>query len=156
MSDATARSASSAVQQQARAPISRRAIALIVAAAAMVVALLTSSPDASLLAVQQTDAELVMLLRFMAVVKGLIALAALGVTVWRLGSPASLALQLAYVTAPALMCAAPVVIWQMAHVAGGAALFHGGFVVLLLALYADRGQAADLVRQAVPRLRHAN
>lgn len=156
MSDAPALSASSAAPQQAHAPTSRGAIALIAAAAAMIVALLASSPDASNLAVRQTDPELIMLLRFMAVVKAALALAALGVSAWRLGHPASPALTLGYSLAPALMCAAPIVIWQMAHVAAGAALFHGGFVVLLLALYADRGQATELAKAATLRLRRAS
>ncbi|MCG6206418.1 hypothetical protein LPW26_17355 [Rhodopseudomonas sp. HC1] len=155
MSHAVARSVSSAAPQRAHALSAHRAVALIVAAAAMGVAVLSSWPDARDLAVQPTDAELIMLLRFMAVVKAALALAALGVSAWRLGHPASPALTLGYTLAPALMVAAPIVIWQMAHVALGAALFHGGFVVVLLALYADRGESTELAKAATLRLRRA-
>jgi len=131
-----------------------RAIGLLATAAFVSGALLASSPATSL-AAAPSDAELVMLLRFMAGVKALFALFALGVSVWRLGHPASPQLTLAYIIAPGLMCAAPVVIWQLAHVAAGAALFHGGLVVLLLALYADRDQATELAKSAALRLRRA-
>ncbi|WP_322514884.1 hypothetical protein SR870_17920 [Rhodopseudomonas palustris] len=155
MTDASALPTSAAATHRVHGSASRRAIALIVAAAAIVAALLATLPDATSLAARQSDAELVMLLRFMAAVKALLAVFALGAAVWRLGYPASPALSLIYVIAPALMCAAPVVIWQIAHVGFGAALFHAGFVLLLLALYADRGDAAELAKSAVLRLRRA-
>lgn len=155
MSNATARSVASVTPQQMHAPTSRRAIALIAVAAAVAVALLASPPDATAVAIRQTDPELILLLRFMAVVKAALALAALGVSLWRLGHPASPVPALGYSFAPALMCAAPIVIWQMAHVAAGAALFQAGFAMLLLALYADRGQATELAKAAAPRLGRA-
>jgi hypothetical protein len=95
------------------------------------------------------DAELAMLLRFMAAVKAAIALAVLGVTAWRLGHPASAAVGLLYVAAVALMSAAPGVIWQLAHVGIGAGLFHAGLLLLLGALVADRGEASQLVGVAL-------
>ncbi|MGP9813194.1 hypothetical protein ACTZWT_16935 [Rhodopseudomonas sp. NSM] len=155
MTDASALPTSAAAPRRVHASATRRAIALLAVVSAIAVALLASSPEASASAVALSDPELVMLLRFMAGVKALLALFALGVAVWRLGYPTSPALTLAYVTAPALMCAAPVVIWQMAHVAVGAALFHAGFVLLLLALYADRGDATELAKSAMLRLRRA-
>ncbi|MBI5130921.1 MAG: hypothetical protein HZA66_15885 [Rhodopseudomonas palustris] len=156
MTDASALPRSSAATSPVPGSATRRAIGLLVAAAFVSVASLATSPEASSLAAAQSDAELVMLLRFMAGVKALLALFALGVSVWRLGHPAPLPLTLAYIVAPALMCAAPAVIWQLAHVAAGAALFHGGLVVLLLALYADRGQGTELAKSAALRLRRAS
>jgi hypothetical protein len=153
MTDASAMPATSAAIGPARRSLSRRGIGLAAAIAAGYVALLWTAPDATASALRQTDAELVMLLRFMAVVKALLALFALAAAVWRLGYPASPLLTAAYVLAPALMCAAPVVIWQMAYVATGAEMFHGGLALLLLALFADRGQASDLAKTALMRLR---
>ncbi|MBB1090339.1 hypothetical protein HUU61_03460 [Rhodopseudomonas palustris] len=155
MTDASALPTSAAATHRVHGSAPRRAIALLAAVSAIAIALLVSSPDATTRAVASSDAELVMLLRFMAAVKALLALVALGVSVWRLGFPASPALKVAYTLAPALMCAAPVVIWQMADVAFGAGLFHAGFVLLLLALYADRGQAVELAKSAALKLRRA-
>jgi hypothetical protein len=155
MTDASAIPLSPVAAGPARRSLSRRTIGLAVAVAAGLAALLWTAPDASAVAVRQTDAELVMLLRFMAGVKALLALCALAAAVWRLGYPASPLLTTAYVIGPALMCAAPAVIWQMAHVAAGAALFHGGLVLLLLALYADRGQAPALVKARLLRMHRA-
>jgi hypothetical protein len=101
------------------------------------------------------DGELSMLLRFMAVVKATMALAALAATFWRLGYPASPMLATAYVGAMVLMCAAPGLIWQLAHVAIGAALFHAGLLLLVVALFADRGQVSALTGATIGRLRRA-
>jgi hypothetical protein len=154
MSDASALPALSTTGAPARWTIPRPATALLAAFAAVGAALLASAPDAaSTLATD--DAELVMLLRFMAGVKAMLALTALAASVWRLGYPASPLLGAAYIVAPALMCAAPVVIWQVAHVALGAGLFHGGLALLLLALYADRGRTSQLAQATLLRLRRA-
>lgn len=146
MIDASAMPAISAAIGPARRSLSRRALGLLAAIAAGYAALLLTAPDATASAQRQIDSELVMLLRFMAGVKALLALCALAAAVWRLGYPASPLLTAAYVLAPALMCTAPVVIWRMTNVATGAELFHGGLALLLLTLFADRGQAAELGR----------
>ncbi|PZA11602.1 hypothetical protein DNX69_17715 [Rhodopseudomonas palustris] len=125
-------------------PVLAIAAALIAAAAAVLTA-----PDAATAALAQRDTELVLLLRFMAGVKAVLAFAALGAVVWRLGYPAAPLLSAAYVLAPALMVAAPLLIWQIAPTALGAGLFHGGLALLLLALFADRGQASELVRRTL-------
>lgn len=132
----------------ARRAAARRMLAVAAAAVAVLLAIASAaltpgSPPA--------DAELAMLLRFMAAVKAALALAALAAAIWRLGHPASRPLAAAYALAPAPMAAGAVVIWQLAYVAGGAALFHGGLIVLLLALYADRGDASALVRTRLAR-----
>jgi hypothetical protein len=155
MTDASALPGSPVAMRPGYGSAARRGVALIAAAAAVFAALVAATPEATAAALQSSDAELVMLLRFMAGVKALMAVSALGIAVWQLGHPASPALTLAYTLAPALMCAAPVVIWQMAHVAFGAALFHGGLVVLLLALYADRGDVVEQAKTTALRLRRA-
>lgn len=126
--------------------------ALLVAAVATAVTawLLAGSTQPSLL---DSDPELAMLLRFMAAVKAVMELAALGVTTWRLGHPATPAVALVYLAAVSLMGAAPGVIWQLAHVELGAALFHAGLLLFCCALFADRGAATQLVGTALQRAR---
>jgi hypothetical protein len=146
MSDVSVGPASYVAAPPLRWSMPRPVVALVAALIAVTAAIL-ASPDAATAARAQSDAELVLLLRFMAGVKALLALAALGAVVWRLGYPASPVTSAAYVLAPALMLAAPLLIWQIAPTALGAGLFHGGLALLLLALFADRGQASELVRR---------
>jgi len=155
MTDASAMLALSTAAAPARRSISRPALAIAAAAAMAIATLLLTVPGAATPPVAQADPELTMLLRFMAGVKAMLALAALAAVAWRLGYPASPPLSAAYLLAPALMCAAPVLIWRMAHVAAGAGLFHGGLIVLLIALYADRGNTSALAKTAMLRLRRA-
>ena len=92
-------------------------------------------------------AELAMLLRFMAVVKGGMALAVAGAAWWRLsrhfswglGAPARPGVALAYVAAVGGMAFGAGLVWQLAHVAWGAALVHGGLWLALGTAWADRG-----------------
>uniref|UniRef100_Q07TI6 Uncharacterized protein n=1 Tax=Rhodopseudomonas palustris (strain BisA53) TaxID=316055 RepID=Q07TI6_RHOP5 len=126
------------------------ALLIVVIAAAATAWLAAGSAQSALL---DGDAELAMLLRFMAAVKATIALAVLGVTVWRLGHPAPTAVALLYLAAVALMAAAPGVIWQLAYVGIGAGLFHAGLLLFLAALVADRGGASQLVGTALQRAR---
>ncbi|ABD86193.1 hypothetical protein [Rhodopseudomonas palustris] len=133
---------------EARTALPRRAsVALIIAGAALAAAFVTPADSVAAAKAQSGD-ELVMLLRFMAAVKALLALGAAAAVVWRLGHPASAALTLAYTAAAALMATAPALIWHLADVGFGAAMFHAGVVTLLAALYADR----HLVARHVPRL----
>ncbi|NEW88972.1 hypothetical protein DU475_17100 [Rhodopseudomonas sp. WA056] len=132
-----------------------RPVAAIAAALIAVAAAVLTAPDSATAARAQSDAELVLLLRFMAGVKALMALAALAAVLWRLGYPVSPVLSAAYVLAPALMVAAPLLIWQIAPTALGAGLFHGGLALLLLALFADRSQTSELVRSKLSARRSA-
>jgi hypothetical protein len=127
--------------------------ALLVLVCAMAAAgwLLAGNPTQP--ALLESDAELAMLLRFMAAVKAVMALAVLGVTTWRLGHPATPPIALLYLAAVSLMGAAPGVIWQLSHVGVGAGLFHAGLLLFLGALLADRGEASQLVGAALQRRR---
>ncbi len=77
------------------------------------------------------------LIRFMAIVKAAMALGAVALIYWRLSFPASPRMTLAYIAAAVLMAAAPGVIWHMAAIGKGAALFHGGLVLFLILALAD-------------------
>ncbi|MCK7474017.1 MAG: hypothetical protein MZV49_11975 [Rhodopseudomonas palustris] len=97
-----------------------------------------------------------MLLRFMAVVKAVIAIAVLGITTWRLGHPLPIWLGLLYSSGCALMMAGPGVIWHLTAVGSGAALFHGGVLLWLAALAADHDTARTLVQRVVSARRLQN
>jgi hypothetical protein len=133
-----------------------RMAVLCACAAAAVAGLLGASPAATLAAVGQAGADLVMLLRFMAAMKALTAVALLVVVVWRLGMPAPAWLTVAYGVAAVLMSAAPGMIFQMVHVATGAVLFHAGLLTLLVAAWADRGGRSLVAARVMARRRPAS
>ena len=93
--------------------------------------------SASSRAVSNAGSELTRLLRFMAVIKGGMALGAVGAVLWRLGSHVSLGRFVTYGTCCALMAAGPGLIWGMAQVGLGALLLHGGLLALLVLLWCD-------------------
>lgn len=76
--------------------------------------------------------KLVLLLRFMAVMKALMVAGAVALTHWRLRAPVSERIALGYVAALGLMAAAPGLIWSLGHIAAGAALFHAGLFAFLV------------------------
>ena len=81
--------------------------------------------------------QLVLLLRFMAAVKGAMVLGALGLTQWRLRRPISNGLAAGYGLALAAMAAAPGLIWSLAEIAPGAACFHAGLLAYLVLAWRD-------------------
>jgi hypothetical protein len=83
------------------------------------------------------DAELVPLLRFMAVIKGAMAVGAAALVQWRLQGEAGAVLKWSLLGALALMMVAPGVIWGLNHIVLGALLFHAGLVVFLVAAARD-------------------
>jgi hypothetical protein len=88
-----------------------------------------------------TDGELARLLRFMAVVKAGMMLAATGLVAWRFGSEMSDRLATGYVLAISLMALSPGLIWNMGSLILASALFHSG-LLFGLALAARDGFAA--------------
>jgi hypothetical protein len=117
----------------------RRGILLAAVILAVSAGLLSSTPEETSFATLQAGTELTMLLRFMSIVKAVMALALVAVTAWRLGYPASSLRAVSYISSAALLSAAPVFIWQMAHVAIGAVAFHFGILLLLGTAWVDRG-----------------
>jgi hypothetical protein len=130
--------------------LARGLLFLVIAAAAAAGALGVASP-ASSLAVAHAGTELTRLLRFMAVLKAGIAVAAGAAVFWRLGAGVTLPWFAAYAAACAAMAAGPGVIWAMVHVGLGAVLLHGGLLAVILLLWRDSGTAGRL--QAILLLR---
>jgi len=124
-------------------PMARRIFLLLISCAAGAGAIDAAAP-ASSAAVAHAGADLTRLLRFMAVLKGGIAVAAGAAVFWRLGAAITLPWFAAYAAACGAMAAGPGVIWAMVHVGLGAILLHGGLLAVILLLWRDPGTAGRL------------
>lgn len=89
-------------------------------------------------ALLQADAELGRLLRGMALIKAVIALAAVGLLLWRLGQPLSRPMAIAYLVGAWLVAGATMLVWQLSFVPLAALTFHVGEFTLLIAAWRDR------------------
>jgi hypothetical protein len=134
-----------------------RGVLVLAVAGGLAAGLLASDGVLSAQAVALSGPDLTRLLRAMAAIKAVMALAALGVVWWRLGVPVGAIRLAGYATSCAAMAAGPGLIWQMVHVGWGAALLHGGLLAAVLLLWRDpatSGRLAVLVaaRRGVGRL----
>jgi hypothetical protein len=91
----------------------------------------------------QADPALARLLRGMAIIKGMIALAAVGAVFWRLGWPVSKAGAGAYLGCAWVLSGSTMIIWQLSFIVPAALLFHAAALSLLLVSFRDRSAAAD-------------
>ena len=137
-----------------------RLVLVLVAAAALMVGLAPWDTASSQAAVQ-ADPELAMLMRFMAALKGSMALAGLALIGWRLGYETSPRLNLAYLATAALLVSGSGFIWRINTVVEGAIAFHAGLGLLIFLGCVDSGVHAALGRSAAnrrttasPRVRH--
>lgn len=98
------------------------------------------------------DPALTNLLRFMAVVKAAMVGGVAAGTMWRLRRPGVSGPVAAYATACAIMAAGLWPIWAGTHVAAGAALVHGGFVLAAVVGWRDRDgwRAVLATRRSMP------
>jgi hypothetical protein len=147
---ATALSPASATSRPATAVPTRAAFVLIVAAAA-VAGLVWTGADATARAVADSGADLTRLLRAMAAIKAAMAVAASAAVLWRFGAPVSASRFGAYALAGAAMAAGPGLIWDMAHVALGAALLHAGLIATVVLVWRDPAVGARLAALVAAR-----
>ncbi|MEO8523713.1 MAG: hypothetical protein ABI460_03235, partial [Caldimonas sp.] len=111
--------------------------------AAFAVALLATNST-----VQAAEPELALLLRGMAVIKGLLAGVAAAAVWWRLGQPVSSRAAAVYITCVWALFVCTALIWQLTFIAAAAVVFHvAGLTGLLLALREGR-QMPRFGRQA--------
>jgi hypothetical protein len=127
-------------------PASRRAFILLATAAALIASLLATGSQATNLAILHDGTALTRLMRFMAAIKGVMALAAAAAVLWRLGAAISLPRFGAYVVTCASMAAGPGLIWGMAHIGLGAILLHGGLFATIILFWRDPAVGAQLAR----------
>lgn len=118
------------------APVSGLAILCAAVAAAATAGILFGEASASG-SPAGLEPALVSLLRFMAVIKAASAAAMLMLTAWRLRRPTSSRFALAYIVATSLAAAAPGLIWSLSQIALGAALFHVGLTIMVVAAWRD-------------------
>lgn len=130
--------------------------AIVVSGAA---GLLVTDGTISSQVVSQAGADLTRLMRFMAALKGLMALGAAFAVLWRLGAAVTAPRLSAYALACGAMAAGPGLIWSMVHVGLGALLLHGGLLATVLLLWRDPAVAmrldAVLRRRRSPAFRQA-
>jgi hypothetical protein len=74
------------------------------------------------------DADLTLLLRFMALMKAAIVLAAAGLVAWRFGSELPSRLAAGYIAAVGLMALSPGLIWSQSSLTLASAFFHSGLL----------------------------
>jgi hypothetical protein len=135
------------------APILRAGMLTLVAGAVIAGFLITGTKAADL-AVARDGADLTRVLRFMAAIKMVIAIAGLAAVLWRLGSAISLPWFAAYAVTCASMAIGPGLIWSMSHVALGALLLHGGLFGTIILLWRDPSVGARLAVIVAARRRH--
>ena len=101
-----------------------------------------------------TDPDLARLLRGMALIKGVLALATLAIIWWRYSRPLSNGLSTVYLVGVTSMVFAAVTVWQLSHLAFASILFHAGIFMLLGAAYLDTSSPADTEQERQARKRH--
>lgn len=84
------------------------------------------------------EADLVRLMRFMALLKGAFALAAIGLSWWRLAWPASAWREAVYVSGPALMAGGALALFQLQAAVLAAIFLHVGLIAFVAAALTDR------------------
>lgn len=105
---------------------------------------LATDPQAVSLASTSAGDDLTRLLRFMAALKGLLAVGAAGAVFWRLGVAITPGRFAAYAAACGAMMAGPGLIWGMAHVGLGALMLHGGLLASVVLIWRDPATVARL------------
>jgi hypothetical protein len=95
------------------------------------------------------DPALARLLRAMAVIKGVLALAAALAAWWRFGWRVSPGVSIAYLAAASALSGAAMLIWQLTWIPFAAVLFHAALIGLLLAAWRDDRGSPSRARLAV-------
>ncbi len=86
------------------------------------------------------DPDLVRVLRGMALIKGLTALAALAAVLWRFGRPVSALVGTGYAASVWALWSAAWLVASLAHLVTAALLFHASLLTLLLVAWRDPGR----------------
>jgi hypothetical protein len=131
-----------------------RSVIVLAAVGGLAAALLAQDSATAAQAASVSGPDLTRLLRAMAGIKAALALGAAFAVWWRLAVPAGAIRLAAYAAACAAMAAGPGLIWQMVHVAAGAALLHGGLAAAIILLWRDPAMHARLAMLVAAR-KHA-
>ena len=115
----------------------RRGLLVAAISGSAALAVLVTPAQEAALAAQAAGPELTRLLRAMAGLKLIFAVAMVSATYWRLEMPAEAWRLASYSAAGAAVTAGPVLIWDMAHIRLGALLLHAGLLAGALLLWRD-------------------
>jgi hypothetical protein len=137
-------------------PTMLRAGILTIMTAGLIAGFIATGTEASNLAILHDGAELTRLMRFMAAIKLVIAIAGAAAVLWRLGVAISLLWFTAYAVTCTAMVAGPGLIWGMAHVGLGALLLHGGLFGTIVLVWRDPAVAARLADMVAARRQPIN
>jgi len=74
----------------------------------------------------------------MALIKGMIAIAAASAVYWRLALPASGTVAALYVISSSVLMGSSMLIWQLSHIGPAALLFHGAALSMLVVAWRER------------------
>ncbi len=118
-------------------PTYRRSNLIGAVLAAGICGYLATGNAAEAQAIQAAGPELTRLLRGMALIKALMAAIMAAAVFWRLQFPIPPVRLAAYITACAAMAAGPFLVWDMAHIIGGAVLLHAGLLAAVLLGWRD-------------------
>jgi hypothetical protein len=129
-----------------------RTIVVLACAAATIAGFTLTGETERVHAVALAGPDLTRLLRAMAAIKGVMAIATVAAIVWRLSAPAGAARLAIYALGCSAMAAGPGLIWSMDHVAMGAALLHGGIAVSIVVLWRDPAMSQLLAAKIKARL----
>jgi hypothetical protein len=124
---------------------------LTIMTAGLMAGFLGTGTEASNLAILHDGADLTRLMRFLAAIKLVLAIAAAAAVLWRLGVAISLPWFAAYAVTCAAMAAGPGLIWDMSHVGLGALLLHGGLFATVILVWRDPAVAARLADMVAAR-----
>jgi hypothetical protein len=84
------------------------------------------------------DPALARLLRGMAAIKGMIALAAIGAVLWRFGWPTSKGAAIVYIGGTSVLAGSTMLIWQLTSLVLAAVLFHVAALSMLVVGWRER------------------
>lgn len=105
--------------------------------AALVAGFLATDGETARAAATHAGEDLTRLLRAMAMIKGAMALAAIGAILWRLGSAIEPVGALAYGVAGAAMMLSPGLIWNLSLVGWASVFMHAGLIGAIVLLWRD-------------------
>jgi hypothetical protein len=83
------------------------------------------------------DPALARLLRAMAVIKGMLALAALGAVLWRFGWSVSKPAAFTYIVGSSVLTGSSMLIWQLTYIPLAAVLFHAAALCMLVVCWRE-------------------
>jgi hypothetical protein len=110
---------------------------LAIVTAALIAGFMATGAQATTIGILHDGADLTRVMRFLAAIKGAMAIAGAAAVLWRLAAAISPLWFAAYALSGAAMTAGPGLIWGMSHIVLGALLLHLGLFATIILLWRD-------------------